>query len=419
MDRHPRTDRRSASVRRRSSDPSDHLVAQDHRFAQDRLARGAVLPVVQVRAADAAVDDVDHRLVRRRGGFGPLLHPQVAPRVHDEPERLGGHGSVGSFRWSRHGTLPEGRSRSAPAPGRTRTVRHRAGPGCRGRRAPGRDGVVGDRGRPDDGRGTGGAWADRVDRHQLEDEQDARRGAVAGRGVVAGLTARRAAPDAHPALRHPALHRGARGAAAAGRRRRVQGRCPEHALGRRRRLDRRGLAPMLRDCRRSTWSSSATPNGALFGETDETVGLKVRAAVDAGLRPLVCVGEPAAVRDAGDEVAFVAAQVAAALAPVRPDERRACCSRTSRCGRSGRHGRRPEVAEVAPVLAEVARLAAGSARRPRVRSCSTAAASTWATPRPCSPTRRRTGSSSAARPGSPRGSSGSSGSRRRWAASEV
>jgi triosephosphate isomerase (TIM) len=35
----------------------------------------------------------------------------------------------------------------------------------------------------------------------------------------------------------------------------------------------------------------------LFGETDETVNRKVRAALDAGLRPIVCVGETAPQRD--------------------------------------------------------------------------------------------------------------------------
>jgi triosephosphate isomerase len=39
----------------------------------------------------------------------------------------------------------------------------------------------------------------------------------------------------------------------------------------------------------------------LFGETDETVNRKVRAALEAGLRPIVCVGETAPERD-NDEV---------------------------------------------------------------------------------------------------------------------
>lgn len=42
----------------------------------------------------------------------------------------------------------------------------------------------------------------------------------------------------------------------------------------------------------------------LFGETDETVNRKIHAAVEAGLRPIVCVGESAAQRD-NDEVETV------------------------------------------------------------------------------------------------------------------
>lgn len=96
---------------------------------------------------------------------------------------------------------------------------------------------------------------------------------------------------------------------------------------------------------------------ASFGETDETVALKVRAALDAGLRPLVCVGEPASVRDAGQQVAFVTAQVEAALAPVRPDERARVLLAYEPVWAIGEGGRRPETDEVAPVLAAVATLA--------------------------------------------------------------
>ena len=37
----------------------------------------------------------------------------------------------------------------------------------------------------------------------------------------------------------------------------------------------------------------------LFGETDEIVNRKVRAALDAGLRPILCVGESLQERDSG------------------------------------------------------------------------------------------------------------------------
>lgn len=50
-----------------------------------------------------------------------------------------------------------------------------------------------------------------------------------------------------------------------------------------------------------------------FGETDQTVAAKAAAAVAAGLTPLICVGEPLAVRDASRAEEFVGAQVRAAL----------------------------------------------------------------------------------------------------------
>ena len=49
---------------------ADDLVAEHHRLAQDRRARRAVPPVVQVGAADAAVGDLDHGLVGRGRGSG-------------------------------------------------------------------------------------------------------------------------------------------------------------------------------------------------------------------------------------------------------------------------------------------------------------------------------------------------------------
>ncbi|KRE61379.1 triose-phosphate isomerase [Nostocoides sp. Soil756] len=50
-----------------------------------------------------------------------------------------------------------------------------------------------------------------------------------------------------------------------------------------------------------------------FGESDEIVAAKVRAVLRHGLRVVLCVGEPAAVRDAGRHVDHVLGQVASAL----------------------------------------------------------------------------------------------------------
>lgn len=57
----------------------------------------------------------------------------------------------------------------------------------------------------------------------------------------------------------------------------------------------------------------------LFGETDEHVARKVKAALGAGLTPIVCVGEGWPERERGETEAKVALQVRAALAWIRPE----------------------------------------------------------------------------------------------------
>ncbi|HEU4322830.1 MAG TPA: triose-phosphate isomerase [Roseiflexaceae bacterium] len=54
----------------------------------------------------------------------------------------------------------------------------------------------------------------------------------------------------------------------------------------------------------------------IFGETDELVNRKLRAAVAHGLRVIVCVGETKPQRDAGEAEQIVVAQVRAALSEV-------------------------------------------------------------------------------------------------------
>jgi len=58
----------------------------------------------------------------------------------------------------------------------------------------------------------------------------------------------------------------------------------------------------------------------LFGETDESVGRKVRAALQSGLLPMICVGETLEQRDAGQAFAVVTQQLSIALGTLRPDE---------------------------------------------------------------------------------------------------
>ena len=57
-----------------------------------------------------------------------------------------------------------------------------------------------------------------------------------------------------------------------------------------------------------------------FSETDETVNLRLRAALAAGLKPILCVGELLDEREAGTTAAVVTAQTTKALEGVTADE---------------------------------------------------------------------------------------------------
>jgi len=54
----------------------------------------------------------------------------------------------------------------------------------------------------------------------------------------------------------------------------------------------------------------------LFGELDAAVNLKARAALRAGLSPIICVGETLAERDAGETIGRIQAQLDAALTDI-------------------------------------------------------------------------------------------------------
>ena len=63
---------------------------------------------------------------------------------------------------------------------------------------------------------------------------------------------------------------------------------------------------------------------ALFGETDEGVNKKIKAALAHGLTPIVCVGESLAQNEAGQTQTFVSGQVRAAFEGLTPDEAATC-----------------------------------------------------------------------------------------------
>jgi triosephosphate isomerase len=58
----------------------------------------------------------------------------------------------------------------------------------------------------------------------------------------------------------------------------------------------------------------------LFGETDEMVNRKVRAALEAKLRPIVCVGETLEQRDKGNVEKILSIQLRGSLAGLKPKE---------------------------------------------------------------------------------------------------
>ncbi|MGB3401099.1 MAG: triose-phosphate isomerase [Microcoleaceae cyanobacterium] len=78
---------------------------------------------------------------------------------------------------------------------------------------------------------------------------------------------------------------------------------------------------MLTDCNLDLVELGHSERRAHFGETDQTVGLKVEAAVRHGLIPLICVGETLAEREAGRAQQVLEVQVRAALAGLADAER--------------------------------------------------------------------------------------------------
>jgi triosephosphate isomerase len=63
---------------------------------------------------------------------------------------------------------------------------------------------------------------------------------------------------------------------------------------------------------------------AMFGETDESVNKKARAALASGLVPIICVGESLEQNEAGETHAFVSGQVKAAFEGLSADEATKC-----------------------------------------------------------------------------------------------
>lgn len=80
---------------------------------------------------------------------------------------------------------------------------------------------------------------------------------------------------------------------------------------------------MLKDCGLDIVELGHSERREFFNETDETVGLKVEAAVRHGLIPLICIGETLAEREAGRATETLAAQVAGALGKLSESQKSA------------------------------------------------------------------------------------------------
>ncbi len=72
-------------------------------------------------------------------------------------------------------------------------------------------------------------------------------------------------------------------------------------------------APMLKDAGCTHVLVGHSERRQYFGETDESVNLKVRAALRSGLSPIVCVGEVLAERESGRTIERIDAQLSAGL----------------------------------------------------------------------------------------------------------
>jgi len=81
------------------------------------------------------------------------------------------------------------------------------------------------------------------------------------------------------------------------------------------------IAPrMLKELRCDYCIVGHSERREMFGDTNETVNKKVRALFEAGITPIMCVGESLETRDAGDTDSFVREQVRAGLEGITAEQ---------------------------------------------------------------------------------------------------
>jgi len=165
------------------------------------------------------------------------------------------------------------------------------------------------------------------------------------------LPGRPAAPGSRvPAIRDPGG--GRRGPPGVGGRTRR----PEPPLGAPGRVHRRDLGGDVGRARLYARDRRSLERRQLFGETDEVVARKARAALDLGLTPIVCVGETLEEREAGGRRRLSSARCGPCTGRSRLIRRWGRSSPTSPCGPS------------AP---------AGTPPRPRRSRCTSGSGSSW------------------------------------------
>lgn len=116
---------------------------------------------------------------------------------------------------------------------------------------------------------------------------------------------------------------------------------------------------------------------ALFGDTDKRVALKTKAALSAGLSPIVCVGETLEQRQSSQTIRIVASQLAAVIAEVGQDGFARCTlayepvwaigtgkSATPEIAQQVHAALRTELSLHSPLLAQTVRILYGGSVKP-------------------------------------------------------
>jgi len=88
--------------------------------------------------------------------------------------------------------------------------------------------------------------------------------------------------------------------------------CNDHAAG----AYTGEVAPsMLRYCGAEYVILGHSERRNIYGESDDLIARKLSIAIDSGLKPILCIGEDLAVRDAGQVASFLARQIEATAVP--------------------------------------------------------------------------------------------------------